>query len=205
MSAREPVFRGADIASPAYRNSLLSCICYRRNAAIRGADKGASMRISTILLTLLVWPTFAHAGVMEVRPDAPVAEFSIPDSWETSRVNRGIQAVSKDGEVDFWIEAYTPSEFDQILAEHNAYWKDQNVAISGKDTQEHEENGRKVIVTEDHATWKGKPTVLYYVEYQLGLPSKTNIVLTYWASPEGDKAFQKEVGDVVGSIKLTEK
>ena len=60
-------------------------------------------------------------------------------------------------------------------------------------------------MTTEHATWKGEPTVLYYVEFQLGLPSKSNIVFTYWASPEGDKAFNKEVGDVLASLKVTEK
>jgi len=28
--------------------------------------------------------------------------------------------------------------------------------------------------------------------------------LTYWASPEGDKAFHDEIGDVLGSLKVTE-
>jgi hypothetical protein len=140
-----------------------------------------------------------------VRPDAPVASFTIPDSWETSRVARGLRAVSKDGEVDFWIEAYEPSESAAILAEHNAYWSDQGVAITGRNSKTQEKEGRKVIVTEEQATWKGDPTVLYYVEYDLGLPSKNNLVFTYWASPGGDKTYQGEVGDVLASLKVTEK
>ncbi|MBV8473235.1 MAG: hypothetical protein JO234_07440, partial [Hyphomicrobiales bacterium] len=56
-----------------------------------------------------------------------------------------------------------------------------------------------------HATWNGKPTVLYYVEFQLGLPSKSNIVFTYWASPAGDQTFHKEVGAVLRSLTVTEK
>jgi hypothetical protein len=163
------------------------------------------MRVSTIALAFSLWPALAQAGVMEVRPDAPVAAFTIPDGWDTSRVARGIQAISKDGEVDFWIEAYGPGDYDAILAEHNAYWKDQGVAITGRDSQTQEKNGRKVKITEEHATWKGDPTVLYYVEYDLALPSKTNIVFTYWASPKGDKTYQGEVGDVLGSLELTEK
>jgi hypothetical protein len=163
------------------------------------------MRSVTFLSVFLFGSVLAHAETMEVRPTAPVAEFNVPDDWKNSRVERGIQSNSKDGEVYFWLEAYTPDQFDQILAEHNAYWKEQGVVIASSDTQSHQENGQEVTMTTEHATWKGEPTVLYYAEFQLGLPSKSNIVFTYWASPEGDKASNKEVGDVLASLKVTEK
>lgn len=162
------------------------------------------MRGFVFLAGIVFATTLAHAETMEVRPDSPVAQFTIPDGWKTSRIDRGLQAVSKDGEVDFWIEAYTPDQFQAILAEHNAYWKDQGVAISSSDSQTHSANGKELIVTTEHATWKSKPTVLYYIEFNLGLASKSNIVFTYWASPEGDKTFQNEVGDVLKSLKVTE-
>ncbi len=142
---------------------------------------------------------------MEVRPSAPIAEFTLPDNWETKRIERGVQATSPDQEVYFWIEAYKPDEFQQILAEHNEYWKKQGVVITSSDQEKHQEGSKEVSITNEHATWKGKPTVLYYVEFQLGLPSQSNIVLTYWASPKGDQAFHKEVGDVLGSVNVTEK
>ncbi len=163
------------------------------------------MRSVTFLSVFLFGSVLAHAETMEVRPSAPIAEFNVPDDWKNSRVERGIQSTSKDSEVYFWLEAYTPDQFDKILAEHNAYWKEQGVVISSSDTQAHQENGQEVTMTTEHATWKGEPTVLYYAEFQLGLPSKSNIVFTYWASPEGDKAFNKEVGDVLASLKVTEK
>lgn len=163
------------------------------------------MRRAFLLAGFLLAATFAHAETVEVRPDAPVAQFTIPEGWKTSRIDRGIQAVSKDEEVDFWIEAYTPDQFQSLLGEHNAYWKDQCVAISSSDSQTHSANGKEVVVTTEHATWKGKPTVLYYIEFNLGLPSKSNIVFTYWASPEGDKTFQSDVGDVIKSLDVTEK
>ena len=163
------------------------------------------MRALSSFVFLLASAVLAHAGTMEVRPDEPIAEFNIPDGWKTSHIDRGLQAISKDGEVYFWIEAYKPDEFQAILAEHSQYWKDQGVAITSSDEEKHSENGRQVSVTTEHATWKGAPTVLYYVEFQLGLPSKSNIVFTYWASPEGDKTYQPEVGEALGSLKVTEK
>ena len=81
-----------------------------------------------IPLCLLSFAAFAAS--MEVRPREPVAEFNVPDDWTTTRTDRGLQVVSKDKEVYFWLEAYKPTEFDAILAEHNNYWKEQGVAIS---------------------------------------------------------------------------
>ncbi len=163
------------------------------------------MRNAVAVALLLSCTTWARAETMEVRPSQPVAEFDLPDDWKVTRIARGVQAISKDGEVDFWIEAYKPDEFKQILDEHNAYWKDQGVVVTGSDAEKHAEGGKEVTVTTEHATWKGEPTVLYYVEYNLGLASQSNIVVSYWASPDGDKTYQKEVGDVLGSLKLTEK
>jgi hypothetical protein len=162
------------------------------------------MRNAAFIMMFMACAPLARAETMEVRPSAPVAKFDIPDTWKTTRIHRGIEAVSADSEVYFWIESYKPDEFDQIIAEHNEYWKKQGVVITSSDEEKHQENGSEVSMTTEHATWKGDPTVLYYIEFHLGLPSKSNIVLTYWASPEGDKEYQKEVGDVISSLKVTE-
>jgi hypothetical protein len=163
------------------------------------------MRAIFSISSLLLSSVIACAGPVEVRPSEPIAEFTIPDDWETKRIDRGVQAFSPDEEVYFWIEAYNPDEFQQIIAEHSEYWKKQGVVITSSDEQKHQENGKEVSMTKEHATWNGKPTVLYYIEFQLGLQSGSNIVVTYWASPQGDKTFQKEVGDVLASLKVTEK
>ena len=163
------------------------------------------MRAAFAALLVLASCAFAKAETVEIRPKAPVAQFAIPDNWKTSHIERGVQAISSDGEVYFWIEAYRPGDLQAIIDEHNSYWKEQNVSISGSDEEKHRENGVEVSMITEHATWKSAPTVLYYVEYHLGLRSDTSLVFTYWASPEGDKAFQKEVGDVLKSLEITEK
>ena len=163
------------------------------------------MRSLLALVVLLASTALALAEPMEIRPKAPVATFDLPDSWDTSRIERGIQAISPDKEVDLWIEAYKPDQFQAILAEHNAYWKEQGVEITGQDSKTHKEGGQQVQMTTETATWNGKPTVLYYIEYDLGLASKSNIVVTYWASPEGDKTFHADVGKILESLEVTEK
>jgi hypothetical protein len=160
---------------------------------------------SALAISLLLLSSAAFAETVEIRPKHPVAEFTIPDDdWKVTHTARGVEAVSDDKEVYFWIEAYKPNEFDAVLAEHNAYWKEQGVAITSSDEQKHSEKGLEVSLVTKHATWNGEPTVLYYVEYHLGLKSQTNVVFTYWASPEGDKEQHDAVGKVLESLKVTE-
>jgi hypothetical protein len=147
----------------------------------------------------------AHAETMEVRPKAPIASFTFPDDWDTDRTPRGIQANTEDDEVYIWVETYLPNELETVVAEHNTYWAKQGVKITGRDLKQHVENGVTVQVVSETATWKGKPTVLYYMEYDLALESKRNILITYWASPEGNEENSAEVKSIIDSMAITEK
>ncbi len=163
------------------------------------------MRVRFSILCLLLSSALAHADPVELRPSQPIAELTIPDHWEVKRIERGIQIFSEDYEVYIWLEAYNPNELQKIIAEHDAYWKSQGITIASHDEQKHQEDGKEVSVTTDNAIWNRKPTILYYKDIHLGLPSGTNIVFTYWASPKGDKAFERDVADIQKSLKVTEK
>ena len=163
------------------------------------------MRLIFATALAIVSATLAHAETMEVRPGKPVASFTLPDEWETTRTNRGIQVKTDDDDVYIWVETYRPEELKTIVSEHNAYWDEQGVKITGRDLSEHVENGVSVQVVSEKATWEGKPTVLLYMEYDLALPSKSNILITYWASPEGHDTYSKDVKSIIGSMTVTEK
>ena len=147
----------------------------------------------------------AQSSTLEVHPSAPVATLTVPGSWVTSRTNRGIEIKTKDEEVYIWAEAYKPNELDRVVAEHDAYWHEQGVIITGRDLSQHTEDGKTVQIVAQNATWKGEPTVLLYMEYDLGLASRSNILITYWASLEGHKAYGDEVGTIIKSMAITEK
>jgi len=163
------------------------------------------MRGSFSALFLLLSSVLAHADSVELRPSGPIAEVTVPDHWEVKRIDSGVQLFSEDYEVYIWIEPHKPDELRQIVAEHDAYLKKQGVDIGSSDEQKRQENGKEVSVVTRNATWNSKPTVYYYKEFDLGLPSRSNIVFTYWASPKGDKAFQDDVAHILASLKVTEK
>lgn len=160
--------------------------------------------ILTVAFVVLA-ATLANAKTMEVHPHSPVASFKLPEAWQTSRIERGIQASTEDEEVYLWVETYKPDELDEVISEHNKYWKEQGVEITGRDMSQHVENGATVQVVSEKATHEGEPTVLLYMEYDLALASKSNILITYWASPEGNKTHADDVKSFIDSMKITEK
>jgi hypothetical protein len=163
------------------------------------------MRFLLAAALLAVSISHARAETVEVRPKAPVATLAVPDDWIATPSPRGIQIRTEDEEVYIWAETYKPHELETIVAEHNAYWREQGVNITGRDLSQHTENGVSWQVVSQNATYNGDPTVLMYMEFDLGLPSKSNILITYWASPEGHKEYEDEVGKLIKSMAVTEK
>ena len=57
-----------------------------------------------------------------------------------------------------------------------------------------------IRVTDLPATWKDEPTVLRYLAIDLHLPSQTQILLSYWASPDGDREHDDAMDKIIASF-----
>ena len=154
-------------------------------------------RLATLVVALVLTCTApAFAKLMSIPSGNPVVAVDIPGGWTTSTSKRGIEVKSPDGEIFFWIEVYLPADHDAVVGEHRRYFTKQQVATVGEGTSTATTEGTaKITATDFTATWKGKPTVLRYLEIDPGLPAGNQILLSYWASPEGDAthdvAFKK--------------
>ncbi|MDB5511267.1 MAG: hypothetical protein JWR08_750 [Enterovirga sp.] len=126
----------------------------------------------------------------------PIVGVDIPNNLKTSATSRGIEVRTADEEVFFWIEIYVPADYDKLVAEHEKYFKNQGVVITGTPkVSVSDEPNAKVQATDFPATWNGKPTVLRYLAIDPKLSGQNQILVSYWASPEGDRthapAFRK--------------
>lgn len=153
---------------------------------------------------LLFAPTLAAARDVNVGIEETIATAAFPNSWKVSGIKRGIQAKSPDGEVYVWIESVPDAEIKTVQKEHNEYFAKQAVAmtddapVNGKEV-----DGRKWAFIEPKATWKGKPTVIRYIVINPGHPSGKTIIVTYWASPEGDKSYDAEMNRMLDSLRAS--
>ncbi len=128
----------------------------------------------------------------------------VPDDYKVANSKRGILVTSTDGEVDLWIELFSAADQPTVLDEHMSYWKKKDVDLHGDgETTASKSGDRDVVNTKfPDATWKGDPTVLHYSANGPFGPQKWTLLLTYWASPEGDKEHGDEVNKMISDIKF---
>ena len=128
----------------------------------------------------------------------------LPASFRASDYSRGIETKTPDDEVYVWFETYLKGEADTLIAEHGKYWKENDVAFPSAATERKIKSGDIDIKSLDFkdATWKGKQTVVRYLE--MGpLGAKAEMVLvTVWASPEGINAHGKDVEAMIDSMNV---
>jgi hypothetical protein len=152
---------------------------------------------------LLCLPGIALAKSAKLTPDDTVAVLDFPDSWKVSTIKRGLQAKSPDEEVYVWAELVSSDQVDTVQKEHDIYFEKQKVTVSQADPDGKEVDGRKWAFITPKATYNGKPTVIRYIIINPKVTSGKIIVFTYWASPEGDKNYDKEMDGVINSLRAS--
>ena len=155
---------------------------------------------AALALLLLGGPSASSKRVTVVPGDRPIA-IDVPDAWKVSEIKRGIQVRTADEEVYLWLENYRPAQFQTLLDEHNAYFKDQGVKVVGAETAKQVEFPTYMLkVTEYPATYEGKPTVLRYISVVPKAEGERYLLVSYWASPAGDKKYDGDTQRILNSL-----
>lgn len=159
-------------------------------------------------LSLAVWLAFSTlitaplaAKTVNMSSGQAKLSFTVPDNWESSAQRRGLEIKSNDGEVMLWVESYPQADLEKIKAEHSKYFKGQGVEVTGEPkitTQAAERYG--LAFMDMPATWKGKPTVLRYILIEPADAAKQRMMISYWASPEGDKLHDGAMQQLINSL-----
>lgn len=153
------------------------------------------------LALLLLGSQAASAKRVTVVPgDRPIT-VDVPNAWKVAVVERGIQIRTADEEVYLWFESYRPVQFQTLLNEHNAYFKNQGVRVVGAETAKQVDFPTYLLkVTECPATYEGKPTVLRYISVVPKAEGERLLLVSYWASPAGDKKYDGETQGILNSL-----
>lgn len=139
--------------------------------------------------------------VTVVPGDEPVT-VEVPSSWVSSEIKRGVEISTPDEEVMLWIESYIPAQFEKVLAEHNAYFKEQGVTITGEPEQEAKDFATYAVKFSTYpATYEGEKTVIRYISVGPKDESKRRILLSYWATTDGDKDYDADTSKIIASLK----
>lgn len=162
------------------------------------------MRKLVFAVAAFLWfPLLADANSAKLTPADTVATLDFPDSWKISNIKRGIEAQSPDQEVYVWAELVPSDEVDAVQKEHDAYFEKQKLTMAKADPVAKDVDGRQWAFIEPQSTWKGKPTLVRYIIINPKVASDKIIVFTYWASPEGDKNYDKEMDGLINSLRAS--
>jgi hypothetical protein len=161
--------------------------------------------VKNLLLALVVIVGFSNvAFAKEFKiPDEEnaYASVEIPDGWKSEAYDKGVETVSKDGEVYLAVEAVGGESLDKSIDEAMEYLKKQGVTVddSTAETEESKLGDMDVVYT----NWAGKDedgpcrVALSIVAVSKG----KGLMILYWASPAGGEKNMPAINDIANSIK----
>jgi hypothetical protein len=155
--------------------------------------------LALLLAAALITPAFGKT--FKVPGENPTASITVPDSWKSKEIDKGIEAQSADSEVYFAVEATDAKELEKTVAEAVEFLKGQGVTVDSSTMKQSEGtiNGMKGW----DITWNGKDKEGNAIVSLtiLAVSDKNALIITYWASPEGTTKYAKELGEILNSIK----
>jgi len=157
------------------------------------------LSLAVLFALALVTPSFAKT--FKVPEEGAFASITIPDDWKSKEIDNGVESQSADDEVYFAVEATDAKGMDKAIEEAVTYLHEQGVTVDDKSMKQREGkvNGMDAV----DVTWKGKDkegdadislTILAAKKEKV-------LLITYWASPEGTKKHDKELGAILNSLK----
>jgi hypothetical protein len=156
---------------------------------------------SLALVFGLAFSAPAFAETIEIPTSGGSLSVEVPDSWDAEDVARGVQLSTEDEEVFLWIEAYAAPDFETVKKELVAYLAEQGIEIKGEPKMSAHDYPKHGVATLDFpATWKGGPTVLRYLIIEPKNPKKSRLIVSYWATPAGDKKHDAETQSIIDSF-----
>lgn len=152
-------------------------------------------------LAASVGATPGWAKTVKIPATTPPMAVEIPGAWTASTVKRGLEIKSDDEGVFLWIETYNEANYETIKAEHGRYFEGQGVTVTGEPKIEPRRYaGYGLAFLDLPAIWKGKPTVLRYILVEPDDKAKRRLMMSYWASPEGDRTHDAAMNKLVESL-----
>lgn len=157
------------------------------------------LSLALLLALALVTPSFAKT--FKIPEEGAFASITIPDDWKSKEIDSGVESQSADNEVYFAVEATDAKGMDKAIEEAIQYLHEQGVTVDDKSMKQTEGkiNGMEGV----DIAWKGKDKE-GDAEISLTIlvaPKDKVLLITYWASPEGTKKHDKELGAILKSVK----
>ena len=158
-------------------------------------------RVVMTAACLALCPVLAHAKTYSIPDPNPIAVITIPDDWESKEIDKGVDGTSDDESVYVSIEVTELSDAAKAIAEAVVWLKSKDVVVdqSSMEKKPITINGLEGV----QVKWDGKdedgPTHVSLTLLQV--TDTKGLVLTYWASPAGEKENLSDIVSIINSLK----
>jgi hypothetical protein len=150
---------------------------------------------------LFACPSLVLAKSHTIPDPNPVAVITIPDAWDATDIDKGVEALSEDEGVYVSVEVTELKDAAKAIADAVVWLKSKSVEID-QSTQVKEPfsiNGLEGI----QVKWNGKdedgPAHISLTLLQV--TETKGLILTYWASPESEKENLADLSSIINSLK----
>ncbi len=159
-------------------------------------------RILCTVLFAIVLAAPAWAKAYKIPESGTLVTVTVPDEgWEVNQIDRGIEVNSEDEEVYLAVEGITSDNTAEVMTAAFSYLERQGVKID-KASETKKEGSLNGLPALDFG-WKGTDKdgdVLIHLTL-VKLAAGKAVMFTYWASVDGDKQHDAELGKILQSLK----
>lgn len=159
------------------------------------------LRTAVMAACLALSATLAEAKTYSIPDPNPIAVITLPDEWESKEIDKGVESTSEDESVYVSVEVTELKDAAKAIAEAVTWLKSRDVVVdqSSMEQKPISINGLEGV----QVKWNGKdedgPTHVSLTLMQI--TDSKGLVLTYWASPEGETENLKDIVSIINSLK----
>ncbi len=160
-----------------------------------------SFRTCLLAGFLALSPVLALAKSYTIPDPNPVAVVTMPDDWEVTVIPKGIEADSEDEEIYVAVEVTQMSDVATTVAESIKWLQSKSVVIDASTQQQSPVtiNGIPGFMIKWSGTDEDGPTNVSLTI--LVLSETKGLLLTYWATPSGEKDNLVALKGIIDSLK----
>ncbi len=159
--------------------------------------------MKTILVAagiVLLLTTAGQAATLKFPSEAPIAAITIPDDWDPTETETGIEATSPDTAIYFAIDVADEKTSDKVIEDAVTFLEENGVTIDDATQKQSEEiiNGMEM----SNFDWSGTDSD---GDVSIGLsvlsPSAGKLlVITYWGSKSTQAAHAQALLSIISSL-----
>jgi hypothetical protein len=142
----------------------------------------------------------AFADTFKLPENKPVVSFVLPDSWNPTETDAGLQAVSVDGEIYLALEYFDADSVNDVVDENVSFLEKQGVTVDKTPKSEGDSTLNDMAITHKSYQGKDKDGPCEISMSFLSIAPGKGLMITYWGSTDAADKHKESLEKILHSI-----